>query len=337
VGREEQRNAVLTFTHKRQVKTDRRAELKDKLQNALDESRILILGAQVLIGFEYRSAFESGFDKLPFASQQLRMGALISMLVALGLLLSPAAYHHIVEQGQESTRLHRFTTRVMELALLPFAVGLGIDLYGATEKVGGRVAGLVAGLAATAVALFFWYGLEMINKAKRISNRRPGDTMRATNQNFSSEGSALKDKIRHALTEARMVLPGAQALLGFQLATVLVDGFDKLPVSSRYVHLASLALVALSTILLIAPAAYHRLVEQGEETEHFHRFASRMVIAAMVPLSLGVSGDFFVVARKVTASTPFAVTAAGLLLAFFNGLWFGFTLYRRSQTAAGRA
>jgi hypothetical protein len=29
----------------------------------------------------------------------------------------------------------------------------------------------------------------------------------------------VHDKIRHALTEARVVLPGAQALLGFQLAT----------------------------------------------------------------------------------------------------------------------
>src|SRR4029079_14758576 len=116
-GREEQGKIVLTFAQKSGLKADRRAELKDKLQNALDESRILILGAQVLIGFEYRSAFESGFDRLPFASQELRMGALILMLMALGLLLSPAAYHHIVEKRQESNRLHRFTTRVMELAL----------------------------------------------------------------------------------------------------------------------------------------------------------------------------------------------------------------------------
>jgi len=53
--------------------------------------------------------------------------------------------------------------------------------------------------------------------------------------------------------------PGAQALLGFQFAVMLVDGFDQLPASSQYLHLVSLVAVALSTVLLIAPAAYHRL------------------------------------------------------------------------------
>lgn len=40
------------------------ARLKDKVQNALDEARLLILGTQVLLGFQYRAAFERGFDKL---------------------------------------------------------------------------------------------------------------------------------------------------------------------------------------------------------------------------------------------------------------------------------
>jgi len=34
-----------------------------------------------------------------------------------------------------------------------------------------------------------------------------------------SVGTKLKDKIKLVLTEARVVLPGAQALLGFQLIT----------------------------------------------------------------------------------------------------------------------
>jgi hypothetical protein len=107
----------------------------------------------------------------------------------------------------------------------------------------------------------------------------------------------LQDKIEQVLTEARVVLPGAQALLGFQFATVLVEGFEKLPPASKDVLLASLALMALSIILLMAPAAYHRIVENGEESERFHRFASLMLLAAMVPLPLGISGDTFVVVQ----------------------------------------
>jgi hypothetical protein len=43
-------------------------QLQDKIQYVLDESRILILGAQVLVGFHYRAAFERGFQHLPETS-----------------------------------------------------------------------------------------------------------------------------------------------------------------------------------------------------------------------------------------------------------------------------
>lgn len=39
------------------------AKLKNKVQNALDEARILILGTQVLIGFGLRVVFEEGFPR----------------------------------------------------------------------------------------------------------------------------------------------------------------------------------------------------------------------------------------------------------------------------------
>ncbi len=150
-------------------------------------------------------------------------------------------------------------------------------------------------------------------------------------QDEVSGGTELKDKIDHILTEARMVLPGAQALLGFQFVVVLMEAFETLPRSSQYVHLASLGCIAFATVLLMMPAAYHRLVEDGEDTERFNRFAGRAVTGAMVPLALGVSGDLFVGVRKVAGSVPWALGATALALVMFYGLWFGFTVYRRSQ------
>jgi len=49
----------------------------------------------------------------------------------------------------------------------------------------------------------------------------------------------------------------------------------------------------------------------------------------MIPLALGLSGDLFVVVRKVTESTKLAVTISLVQLALFYGLWFGFTTYRK--------
>ena len=147
-------------------------------------------------------------------------------------------------------------------------------------------------------------------------------------KNEPSQPTELKDKIRQVLTEARVVLPGTQALLGFQLVTFLTDGFEKLPRSSQLLHFTSLACVALSAILLMTPAAYHRIVEHGEDTEHFHRLASRFVVGAMVPLALGIAVDFYIVALKTTASTPVAAAIGAAVLAMFYGLWFVFPLWR---------
>ena len=43
-------------------------QLKDKIQDAMDESRMLVLGAEILIGFEFAAIFQDGFKKLSCAS-----------------------------------------------------------------------------------------------------------------------------------------------------------------------------------------------------------------------------------------------------------------------------
>jgi hypothetical protein len=146
-------------------------------------------------------------------------------------------------------------------------------------------------------------------------------------------GTDLSSKIRHVLTEARMVLPGAQALLGFQFAVTLMTSFDALPRPLRLLHVAVLGAIALAVVLLMTPAAYHRIVERGEETEHFHRLASRFVLAAMVPLAMGLCGDLAIVVYKVAHSYSVALGAAIAALATAFGLWFGLTLAVRVRQA----
>lgn len=311
------------------------AQLKEKIQNGLGEIRILVLGAQVLLGFQFRGVFESGFEKLPSASRFIHTGALVLLIATLGLLMTPTFYHRIVERGEDTDEVNQSLTMFTGLALLPFGLGLGLNLYVVTGKLAGRSWSIIAAVAATLAALFFWYGLEFMRRMEREQEIKEIQAMGEEGEKKQAEGgTALKDKIEHVLTEARIVLPGAQALLGFQFASMLVEGFDKLPLSSKYVHLASLCLIALTTILLITPAAYHRIVERGEDTEHFHKFAGRMVIAAAIPLALGICGDFFVVARKLTESAAYGAIAAGVALAFLYGFWFALPFYRAAKKEA---
>ena len=302
------------------------AKLSDKAENALNETRMLILGAQVLIGFDFHAGFQPGFDRLPPAAQELKLFGLGLMLIALGLLIAPGAFHRIVEFGSDTPRLIDFTGRIASFALLPFALGIGVELYVAALVVVGQSAALAVGLLGTLFAFVFWYGLDW---AWRARDQIQGA---ARDEQGMDEPTPLAIRIKQVLTEARMVLPGAQALLGFQLAAMLSDAFEKLPHVSQYVHLASLVLMAASIVFLMSPAAFHRIVERGEDSERLHRFSSAMVLAALVPLALGVAGDFYVVANKILNAQGTAILLAAGSLVFFFGLWFGVTLAVRARS-----
>jgi len=111
-------------------------------------------------------------------------------------------------------------------------------------------------------------------------------------------------------------------------------GTCSMPTSSKYCHLISLAVMGFTIMLLMTPAAYHRIVEQGEATEHFHKVASTLLLISMITFPLGICGDLFVVVRHVAHSDMAAFVSAGVGLAFFYSLWFGFTLYQKRRMAS---
>ena len=55
-----------------------------------------------------------------------------------------------------------------------------------------------------------------------------------------------------------------------------------------------------------------------------------MLLAALVPLALGICGDFYVMMSMVSKSELLPITLTILLLVFFVGLWFGLPLLRTS-------
>src|ERR1700749_485245 len=175
------------------------AKLKDKVKNVLDEARMLILGAQVLVGLQFRSFFEKGFDSLPLTSQLLKLFGLGLMLVAIGLLISPTTYHRLVERGEDTDEIHRYASKLMCYALLPFALGLCFDLYVATQKIVGWKSGVVAGLSSLLVAIFFWYALELYRRRERadeIPEAGKESVMSEENGEGEGAGERLSNKIK---------------------------------------------------------------------------------------------------------------------------------------------
>jgi hypothetical protein len=145
------------------------------------------------------------------------------------------------------------------------------------------------------------------------------------------EQPPLHSLIEQMLTEARVILPGAQALLGFQLIIVMSSAFEKLPASVRLLHGAALLCVAVCVILLITPAALHRIVWAGEDSETMLDTGGRITMVALAPLALGMAIDAYVVFQRIAQSAALAGAAAAVVLAGLVGLWLAWPLaWRRN-------
>ena len=132
----------------------------------------------------------------------------------------------------------------------------------------------------------------------------------------------LEAAASHIIEECRMVLPGIQALFGFQLIAVFNDGFgEKLSHAGQLVHLVALLLTVLSTVLVMTPAALQRHAEPREVSERFVWLASNLLLAAMYPLAVAVALDVYVVVGIVTKSDAVGAALAVAALAVFLALW----------------
>jgi hypothetical protein len=296
--------------------------VEDRLKTALDESRLLILGVQVLFGFQFEAAFQDLFADVPAGSRYVHCAGLMLLLASMGLLIAPSLFHQIIHRGNSTPGAVRMATAFAGASLLQLTLGLGVAIFVTFEQLFNRGVGIAAGVSLAALALLLLYGLGFALREKREQPMQDQPT-----------GVSLKSKIEQMLTEARVIIPGAQALLGFQLIAVLTKAFSELPPFFRYIHCAGLSAVALSVILLMTPAALHRIGFRGEDSPTFFRIGSRFVVAGSVPLAVGIAADVAVVFFKAIGSENGAIVAGLVSLFGLLGLWLGYPLWLRAATS----
>jgi hypothetical protein len=147
--------------------------------------------------------------------------------------------------------------------------------------------------------------------------------------------ASISQKIKTIGTEARIILPGVQALLGFQFAAFLTESFDRLPGFAKQIHFAGMCALSVAAILLMAPAAYHRIAAGGEDRPDVDRFAVRMVLGSMVPLGLGLAADLALALGIVAGWQGWEVPVSIAALAALFGLWFGYPCAVKARRRAG--
>jgi hypothetical protein len=137
------------------------------------------------------------------------------------------------------------------------------------------------------------------------------------------EREPLTESVTHIVEEARMLIPGVTAFLGFQLVAVFNNAFSqKLSHDEQMLHVGAMFLTLVALLMLLTPAAYHRQAEPGWVSRGFVNLSSRLMTGATPLFALGMTLDFYLLVRAVSEDIRLAWLAAALILAIAVVLWY---------------
>lgn len=132
------------------------------------------------------------------------------------------------------------------------------------------------------------------------------------------------------LQELRVAIPGVQILFAFLLAIPFAAGFANLSDAQEDLYFGVLLSTALTTVLLMAPTAHHRLLFRLRDKSHLVKTSNRFAIAGLAMLSVSITGAVLFVAGVIFDGTKVIVYTAAVGFAFAL-LWGALPLIRRGE------
>ena len=151
-----------------------------------------------------------------------------------------------------------------------------------------------------------------------------------------------RERYRELLEELRTIIPGVQVLFAFLLTVPFSSRFEELDVIGVQVFSVSLITVGLAAVVLMTPAAYHRLTPRHDRAQRI-KLGVRVTVVGMALLSIAVGSAIFVVGRLIFTTetvippadtvppTGLAITMAAVVSGTAVMLWFIVPLLRRDR------
>jgi Family of unknown function (DUF6328) len=130
------------------------------------------------------------------------------------------------------------------------------------------------------------------------------------------------------LQEVRVAQTGVQILFAFLLTLAFTSRFTAITQFQKYVYVLTLMLSAAAAALLIAPAAFHRVVYRRRLKQHLVHAASQLALAGLVLLLLAMVSALLLILDVVTGLGPAIVLAAGAM-SWFIAWWFVLPAWKR--------
>jgi hypothetical protein len=130
------------------------------------------------------------------------------------------------------------------------------------------------------------------------------------------------------LQELRVTQTGVQILTGFLLTIPFTDKFSALDDQQRTIYLSVLVGSVVTTCMIVAPVAFHRILFRQHEKSWLVRAANTCARVGLVLLAIVSSGVVLFVFDVVLGITA-GLIASALIFALFLGVWLGTPLFAR--------
>ncbi|HEY7453797.1 MAG TPA: DUF6328 family protein [Thermoleophilaceae bacterium] len=146
-----------------------------------------------------------------------------------------------------------------------------------------------------------------------------------------SERQRINRELIELLGELRIALPGVQVLFAFLLAVPFQSGFGDASGFQRGVYFATLALSALTSVLLIAPSALHRLNFRSADKRRIVFLSNGLTIWGLFTLAVAMTGVMLLIADflfGLAAGLAVAAISAAVFAVFWwllPTIWIGET------------
>jgi uncharacterized protein DUF6328 len=167
-----------------------------------------------------------------------------------------------------------------------------------------------------------------VNRTGEAEEARPGDAEALR----PGETEAERDdrNLIELLQELRVAGLGVQVLFGFLLSIPFTAKFATLSDAQHALYVLTLVLAAVSTALLLAPVAYHRLVFRRHRKERLVKDANVLALLGLAAVGLDVSAAVLLVVSFVDYGAT-VVFIALFVVCLFALLWFVLPLARRAR------
>ena len=136
--------------------------------------------------------------------------------------------------------------------------------------------------------------------------------------------------LQDLLQELRVALPGVQVLFAFLLTVPFSQRFKELSDFQEKLYFGVLICVALSSVLLVAPTAGHRVLFRRQQKEYIVTIANNLSLIGLFLLAIAMTGAIALISDFLFGAAT-AIVAAVVMAAAFIGFWYAGPVLRRTN------